>query len=109
MASNEFTGMVVVDGVRYRKDDLERLHPDRVKDAVPEETVVSADLTRVVTAPGAVVTGTDGQGNVLVDVTDSSAGNVVVQDAGVPGESVGSGSEGKVAGNGAKPRASAKK
>lgn len=100
--------MVVLDGVRYRKEDLERLHPDRVDEAEAEEVVLSEDLVRVTTAPGAVVVGQDEQGSPVVDTTDSSAGNVVVVDA-APGKSDGSGDEDATAVDKPKSRAGAKK
>lgn len=91
------TGMVVLDGVRFRREDLERLHPDRVKDAVEEVVEVEPVFDRVTVVPGAVVVGADAQGAPVVDTTESAAGNVpvVVEEGGVadgtevPGETGG--------------------
>lgn len=110
MAAQEFKGMVILDDVRWRLDDLERIHPDRVKDAVPAEDP-EPGFQRVVTVPGGVVTGKDNQGAPVVDTTDSAAGNTVVVEAtgeavtdtdtgksDAAGESGGSGDEGEKAG-----------
>lgn len=99
------TGMVVLDGVRFRREDLERLHPDRVNDAVEEKVEAEPVYDRVTTVPGGAVVGTDTQGAPVVDTTDSAAGNVpVVLDEGgvtsgdVSSDTGGSGDENKVAG-----------
>lgn len=100
MAQNASTGeMVLVNGVRFRKEDVERLG---VKgDVKPLAVPVPADKDKVTTAPGAVVAG-DQDGHLLINTEKSSAGNVVVTDAGateVSGEAGGSGGADKAAGD----------
>lgn len=102
MAATEFEGMVVVDGVRWRLDDLKRLKPEAVKDAVPADIATAPEVyQRVSTAPGAVVTGEDALGGTLISTEDSAAGNVPVPDtkhedgADVSGESGRSGAGNK--------------
>lgn len=80
--------MVLVDGVRYRKEDVERLG---VKGKVEPLTVpVPADKDKVTVAPGASVAG-EADGHLLINTEKSSAGNVVVTDAraDVSGEAAG--------------------
>lgn len=76
--------MVVLDGVRYRKEDLAAIFPDRVKDAVEETVEVQPVFDKVTTAPGAVVTGADARGVAVVNTDNSAAGNkpVVVEEGG---------------------------
>lgn len=93
--------MVVLDGVRYRKEDLALLHPDRVGEAVEETVAVEPVFDKVTTVPGGVVTEVDELGHVTVDTTDSAAANKPVVEAtnegggdGVSGGASGTGDSG---------------
>lgn len=79
MATEEFKGMVLLDGVRWRLNDLERVHPDRVKEA-KKITEDIADVNVTTTVPGGLVTGEDALGGKIISTEDTAAGNTPVPD-----------------------------
>lgn len=80
MAVEDFKGMVLLDGVRWRLNDLERVHPDRVKEAKPIKGGNIADVNVTTTVPGGTVTGQDSLGGNIISTENTAAGNAPVPD-----------------------------